>query len=88
MRVAARFLRVDQRGVEHPDADAAEDAYDQGYSTPNYVSDPEPQERGVQMYVDCKGVVPARMETTFRRILHEELARLGHDLRVEPAIYE
>lgn len=87
-RTGSRLLRVDERGLEHPDAASAQRAYDDGFYTPNYVSDPEPQERGVQLYVDCKGVIPERMVTTFRRILREELERLGHDLRVVAAVYE
>lgn len=81
-RAAARFMRVDETGREHPDWEAAEAAMMQDLYTPNYVSDPEPTDAGLRVYVDCKGVVPDGMATTFHRILREELGTLRTPVRV------
>ena len=72
-RAAARFMRVDETGTEHPDDATAQACLEQGRYTANYVSDPEPTARGPQVHVDCKGVIPAEMARTFHRILREEL---------------
>ncbi len=78
-RVAARFLLVDETGVEH-DSDAGfpplgpdgNELY-----TPNYVGDPVIRPGGVELYVDCKAAIEPGMRETFLRILREELAVLG-----------
>lgn len=84
-RAAARFMRVDETGTEHPDDATAQACLEQGRYTPNYVSDPEPTARGPQVHVDCKGVIPAEMARTFHRILREELQHVGAPVRVSVA---
>jgi hypothetical protein len=69
-RVAERFMFVGADGVEYDDIEIPSD---RGIYTPNYCSDPEMTEFGIEFYVDCKSVIPAPMRTTFRRILEEEL---------------
>jgi len=74
----ARFMMVDETGVEHPDmasledAVAAEDLY-----SPNYVSDPEQTTSGIELYVDCKSQIEEPMRLAFLRILVEELEASG-----------
>lgn len=81
-RVAARFMRVDETGIEHPDDATALAAHEQGSYTPNYVATPERTERGLQVHVDCKGVISPEMAETMRRILREELQQVGAPVRV------
>ena len=88
LRAAARFMLVDETGVEHPpgawDVVPHDEDGDELY-TPNYVSDPEPVPGGLRLYVDCKGVIDPRMRARFLQILREELASLGDDVDVEVA---
>ena len=86
-RANARFMLVDENGREHADhdaLDAAFDAHDGGDDlyTPNYTATPRVTGAGVEGYVDCKGAITPEMGHTFRRVLHEELARLGVPVRV------
>lgn len=80
-RAGARIMLVDDRGTEYAteaDVEAAEQRYVSGdFYTPNYVADPMVLDNGIQLYVDCKGVIPPPMGATFRRILREELRRAG-----------
>ena len=75
----ARFMMVDETGVEHASYDALHEAAEQDLYSPNYVSDPEPRAGGLEMYVDCKGEIDEPMGTAFRRILLEELEAAGLD---------
>lgn len=80
-RAGARFMLVDNRGTEYAteaDVEAAEKRYTIGdFYTPNYVANPKVLDSGIELYVDCKGVIPPPMAATFRRILREELQRSG-----------
>jgi hypothetical protein len=75
-RAGDRFLRVDEEGVEHTDA-TMDQAYAAGLYTPNYVSDPEVTDAGVEMYLDCKGSIEDPMAETLRKVLREELEASG-----------
>jgi hypothetical protein len=77
-----RFLLVDQTGVEHPDRESAVAAVEAGLFTPNYVADPQVTEVGVEMYVDCKGVIAPPMADKLRQVLREELEAAGIEGRV------
>jgi hypothetical protein len=81
-RAAHRFVTIDQDGYEHPDMEAAAAA---GRFTPSYVSDPEPTERGIQVYVDAKGGIDPPMADALRRVLREELERVATDAHVSVA---
>ena len=81
-RAGARFMLVDETGVEHPHAEAAEAALRADLYTPNYVSDAEVTASGVEVYVDCKGSIEDPMAETFRRVLREELELVEVDVRV------
>lgn len=78
-RAAQRFMNVDERGFEHPDALSSLPTDEQGRElyTPNYVSTPEVTSRGITMYVDCKGYIERAMRARFLAILDEELSPLG-----------
>jgi hypothetical protein len=80
-RAGDRFMFVDNRGMEYmteADVEAAEERYATGdFYTPNYVADPKVLDHGIELYVDCKGVIPPPMAATFRKILREELERSG-----------
>jgi len=65
-RAAERFLSVAETGVEHTDEASLHAASSADLDTPNYVSDPELTDQGVQMYVDCKGVVAEPMAVKLR----------------------
>lgn len=86
-RAGNRFLATDETGVEHRSGAEVEAAAVAGLYTPNYVSDPTPTAAGVEVYVDCKGVIEDAMAATFRRVLTEELAQVGVPLRVSVAGY-
>lgn len=83
-----RFMLVDETGVEHADSSAAEAAFGSGLYTPNYVSDPEVTDAGVQLYLDCKGSIEDPMARTLRRILREELAAAGVRAHVRAVTYD
>ncbi|MCA1694476.1 MAG: hypothetical protein LC749_06985 [Actinobacteria bacterium] len=76
-RAGARFMLVDNRGTEYAteaDVETAEQRYaSRDFYTPNYVAAPKVLDDGVELYVDCKGVIPPPMGVTFRKILREEL---------------
>ncbi len=80
-RAGARFMLVDESGTEYPtegDVEKAEQLHATGdFYTPNYVAEPKVRDDGIELYVDCKGVIPPPMGATFRRILREELERAG-----------
>ena len=85
-RVAVRFMRVDETGVEHgPEVEEAAPLGPDGQElyTPNYVSTPTETPSGVHMY--CKGVIDPRMRTRFLQILEEELGALGGEVTVAVA---
>jgi carboxypeptidase C (cathepsin A) len=84
---ARRFMRVDESGVEHADDATAQAAFESGLYTPNYCSDPEITEDGVQMYLDCKGAIEDPMARTLRDVLHQELEDAGIDARVRAVTY-
>ncbi len=77
-RAGARFMLVDEEGTEYATDESLYAGTLQGgkslYS-PNYVADPRIVANGIELYVDCKGVIPPPMAATFRRILREELDR-------------
>jgi hypothetical protein len=77
-------MNVDDDGLEHEDLESAAARGEYVY-TPNYVSDPEPVENGLAMYVDCKGAIEPGMRDRFIQILAEELRDLGDDVFVGPA---
>jgi hypothetical protein len=77
-----RFMRVDETGVEHPDLVSTEAAGMAGLYTPNYVSEPEVTDAGVQMYLDCKGAIPDPTAHKLRQILKETLERVDVDAHV------
>lgn len=85
-RANDRFMLVDELGREHADAtalDAASEAHDgDDLYTPNYTADPVVTDAGVRGYVDCKGGIDPAMGETMRRILREELRKLGATARV------
>ena len=75
-RAGERFMLVDEEGTEYADLDSLEAAaLPRGLYSPNYVADPRPVDGGIDLYVDCKGVIEPPMAVTFRRILREELER-------------
>lgn len=78
-RVAQRFMKVDEHGVEHSDISASEpsDGHGNFLYTPNYVSSPEVTAGGMTLYVDCKGYIEPAMRERFLDILRDELAPLG-----------
>ncbi|HUQ64028.1 MAG TPA: hypothetical protein VM121_09755 [Acidimicrobiales bacterium] len=77
-RAGARFMLVDEEGREYPTEESLAAGTLEGprelYS-PNYVADPKILDNGIELYVDCKGVIPPPMAATFRRIVREELVR-------------
>jgi len=78
-RASARFLVVDEEGTEHPWSSRTEASE---LYTPNYVSEPRVTDRGVELYLDCKGAIEPPMSLTLRRVLHEELTLAGVNARV------
>ena len=74
-QTSARFMLVDETGVEHVTGEALESG--ELYS-PNYVSDPEITSRGIEVYVDCKGAIGDAMADKLREILVEELSAVGY----------
>jgi hypothetical protein len=84
-RAGRRFMLVDATGAEHPDEQSAQSALEAGRYTPNYVADPQITGEGVEMYLDCKGVIEQPMVSTLRQILREELEAAGIDGRVRSA---
>lgn len=81
-RASERCMMVDTTGVEHPTDESMSDAVNAGADSPSYVSDPEVTEAGIEVYIDCKGVIEDSMAATLRRILAEELAAVGYAGRV------
>ncbi len=85
-RANDRFMLVDELGREHADGaalDAAFEAHDgEDLYTPNYTADPVVTDAGVRGYVDCKGGIDPAMGETMRRILREELRKLGATVHV------
>lgn len=85
-RANERFMLVDEQGTEHPDHAALEAALaahtDGELYTPNYAADPRVTQAGVEGYLDCKGGIEPAMGETLRRVLREELERLGATTRV------
>ena len=73
-RASERFMEVDTNGVEHSTEESMQVAVDAGADSPSYVSDPEVTDRGIEVYLDCKGVIEDRMAATLREILVEELS--------------
>jgi hypothetical protein len=69
-RVAPQLLNVDDRGVEHPDSDAAEAS---GAYTPNYLHDIRWCDRAAQVMLDTKGAISAPMARTMVAILTDAL---------------
>lgn len=80
-RASDRFMAIDENGIEH-DAAGLDAAFRAGLETPSYVSDPEVTSQGVQLYVDCNGVIPDPMAEGLRRVLREELSAVGVEARV------
>ena len=88
-RANARFMLVDELGIEHPDGAALDVAFDahegpDDLYTPNYAADPKITPEGVEGYLDCKGGIEPAMGATLRRVLLEELSRLDRPARVRP----
>lgn len=85
-RANDRFMLVDELGREHADGaalDVASGAHAAGdLYTPNYTADPVVTDAGVRGYVDCKGGIDPAMGETMRRILREELRKLGASVHV------
>ena len=85
-RANDRFMLVDELGREHADDAAlvaAFGAHPEGdLYTPNYTADPVVTDAGVRGYVDCKGGIEPAMGETMRRILREELKKLGASVHV------
>ncbi|HET7303858.1 MAG TPA: hypothetical protein VFJ12_04810 [Segeticoccus sp.] len=86
-RVSERFMTVDENGVEH-DPSRMDEVYLADLYTPNYVSDPQVTSRGIQVYVDCKGVVPDPMTLTLHRVLREELGAAGVEARIKAVSHQ
>lgn len=84
LRASARFMDVDTDGVEHASYESMSAAVNAGADSPSYVSDPENTVRGIEVYVDCKGVIMDAMAATLRSILAEELAAAGYAGTVKP----
>ena len=88
-KAAGRFMLVDETGVEHPDYQSLESATEAAdLYTPNWVAEPKITDRGVEMYVDCKGSIADPMAEKLREILREELEATGVDGRVSAATSE
>lgn len=87
-RAGGRFMLVDETGEEHADSEGAEAALMAGLYTPNYVSEPEITEVGVELYLDCKGSIEDPMARTLRRILREELEAAGVRAHVRAVTYD
>lgn len=85
-RANDRFMLVDELGREHADGvalDVASEAHAEGdLHTPNYTAEPVVTDAGVRGYVDCKGGIEPAMGETMRRILREELRKLGATVHV------
>lgn len=81
-RASDRFMAVDTNGVEHATEESLLAAVDAGADSPSYVSDPEVTPTGIEVYVDCKGVIEDAMAHTLREILREELTAAGYSGRV------
>ena len=81
-RASDRFMAVDTNGVEHASEESMLAAVDAGAGSPSYVSDPEVTSTGVEVYVDCKGVIEDAMADTLRGILRGELTAVGYSGRV------
>ncbi|MBD3784395.1 MAG: hypothetical protein IE926_15840 [Micrococcales bacterium] len=77
-RASERFMRVDSTGTEHASYDSLSAAVVDGLDSPSYVSDPEATDLGVEVYVDCNGVIDDDMARTMRQILTEELTAAGY----------
>lgn len=86
-KAARRFMQVDETGVEHTTNESLERAFEDDLYTPNYVADPKITDRGVQMYLDCKGAIADPMAEKLRDILREELESAGVDGRVSAVTY-
>jgi hypothetical protein len=69
-RVALRVLNVDDRGIEHPDWDAANDC---GFYTPNFLHDIVWCDRGARVTLDTTGSMSAPMGRTLVAILTHAL---------------
>ena len=81
-RASERFMDVDTTGVEHSSEKSMSAAVDAGADSPSFVSDPEVTKDGIEVYVDCNGVIEDSMALKLREILTEELAAVGYSGRV------
>lgn len=77
-RASERFMQVDTNGVEHTTEESMLAAVDAGADSPSYISEPEVTDRGIEVYLDCKGVIEDTMAATLREILIEELSAAGY----------
>lgn len=81
-RASERFMGVDTRGVEYAADESMAESLAAGADSPSYVSDPKVTELGIEVYIDCKGVIEDAMAATLRKILTEELTVAGYSGRV------
>ena len=81
-RASERFMSVDTEGVEHLTDDSMNEAVGAGADSPSYVSDPKVTDRGIEVYIDNKGVIPDSMAATLRKVLTEELEAAGYTGRI------
>ena len=61
-------MLVDTEGVEHLTDDSMNEAARDGADSPSYVSDPKVTDRGIEVYIDNKGVIPDSMAATLREV--------------------
>ena len=84
-RASERFMSVDTEGVEHLTEESMDEAVGAGTDSPSYVSDPKVTDRGIEVYIDNKGVIPDPMAATLRKVLTEELESAGYTGRISAA---
>ena len=70
------------RIVEHLTEESVDEAVGAGADSPSYVSDPKVTDRGIEVYIDNKGVIPDSMAATLRKVLTEELESAGYTGRI------
>ena len=81
-----RFMLVDKAGTVHADSDSIQAA--EVTSAANYVSHAEVTERGVEIYIDCKGSVEDPVAVALRTVLAEVLGAVVSHAHVVAVRFE
>ena len=81
-----RFMLVDDDGRVHADFDSMEAAG--AISAANYVSDAQVTERGVEIYIDCKGSVEDPVAVALRTVIAEALGAVVSHAHVVAVRFE